>query len=162
MHISFYKCQYQLCFIFVFLNLETDLEDEFPFDLNDNNQSGKVPIPPFIPKEEEMSEEELERMLGERYKPGSGFVTYAEDDEHKNSVDSVYMPSHKDSTIWKVKCTVNVVLFECCVNYILGNDFSHTSVSCSYCLPRLDARGTQLYVLCKNLRTCTIWELRCR
>ncbi|KAK4385688.1 protein RNA-directed DNA methylation 3 [Sesamum angolense] len=55
-----------------------------------------------------MSEEELERMFEERYKPGAGFVTYAEDgDEHKKSVDrGIYVPSAKDSKIWKVKCMV--------------------------------------------------------
>lgn len=71
-----------------------------------------------------MSEDELERMLGERYKPGSGFVTYAEDDEHKNSIDRVvYEPSAKDPTIWKVKCTVDVVLFESCINLFLAMTF---------------------------------------
>ncbi|KAL0286332.1 UNVERIFIED_CONTAM: protein RNA-directed DNA methylation 3 [Sesamum angustifolium] len=47
-------------------------------------------------------------MFEERYKPGAGFVTYAEDgDEHKKSVDrGIYVPSAKDSKIWKVKCMV--------------------------------------------------------
>lgn len=58
-----------------------------------------------------MSEEELERMLEERYKPGAGFVTYTEDgDENKKSIDSnIYVPSAKDPQIWKVKCMVDVV-----------------------------------------------------
>ncbi|KAL0303323.1 UNVERIFIED_CONTAM: protein RNA-directed DNA methylation 3 [Sesamum radiatum] len=84
------------------------LEDEFGSEHGVNNEPGKVPDLPFFPKEEEMSEEELERMFEERYKPGAGFVTYAEDgDEHKKSVDrGIYVPSAKDSKIWKVKCMV--------------------------------------------------------
>ncbi|KAL0310460.1 UNVERIFIED_CONTAM: protein RNA-directed DNA methylation 3 [Sesamum calycinum] len=84
------------------------LDDEFGSEHGVSNEPGKVPDLPFIPKEEEMSEEELERMFEERYKPGAGFVTYAEDgDEHKKSVDrGIYVPSAKDSKIWKVKCMV--------------------------------------------------------
>ncbi|KAI3458924.1 hypothetical protein Pfo_015587 [Paulownia fortunei] len=84
------------------------LEDEFSSELKVNNEPGKVPPLPFLPKEEEMSEEELERMLEERYKPGAGFVTYMEDGyEHKKSIDrDIYVPSAKDPKIWKVKCMV--------------------------------------------------------
>uniref|UniRef100_F6HB58 NGN domain-containing protein n=1 Tax=Vitis vinifera TaxID=29760 RepID=F6HB58_VITVI len=47
-------------------------------------------------------------MLDERYKDGSKFVTYAEDDyETKRSVQrNSFIPSIKDPTIWKVKCMV--------------------------------------------------------
>ncbi|RVW97641.1 Protein RNA-directed DNA methylation 3 [Vitis vinifera] len=47
-------------------------------------------------------------MLEERYKDGSKFVTYAEDDyETKRSVQrNSLIPSIKDPTIWKVKCMV--------------------------------------------------------
>ncbi|KAL7148547.1 hypothetical protein ABFS83_06G186000 [Erythranthe nasuta] len=84
------------------------LEDEFRSDLKVNNEPGKFPHLPFIPKEEEMSEEELEKMLEERYKPGAGFVTYSEDGyEHKKSIDkNIFVPSDKDPQIWKVKCMV--------------------------------------------------------
>ncbi|KAL8551587.1 hypothetical protein ACS0TY_000611 [Phlomoides rotata] len=70
----------------------SDLEDEFPFDLNDNYKSEKVPVLPFIPKEEEMSVEELERMLGERYKPVSGFVTCAEDGYEQKETCMCHLP----------------------------------------------------------------------
>lgn len=56
-----------------------------------------------------MSEEEIERILEQRYKPGAGFVTYAEDGyENKRSIGgNTYAPSAKDPAIWKVKCTVD-------------------------------------------------------
>ncbi|PIN24453.1 RNA polymerase II transcription elongation factor DSIF/SUPT5H/SPT5 [Handroanthus impetiginosus] len=88
-------------------DIDDFLEDEFSNELQVNNEPGKVPQLPFVPKEEEMSEEELERMLEERYKPGAGFVTYADDYENKKSIDrDIYVPSAKDPTIWKVKCMV--------------------------------------------------------
>ncbi|KAL2548895.1 protein RNA-directed DNA methylation 3 [Forsythia ovata] len=83
-------------------------EDEFATEGEVKNEPGKAPQYPCFPKEEEMSEEELERMLEERYKTGSTLVTYAEDGyEHKRSIDrEIYVPSAKDPTIWKVKCMV--------------------------------------------------------
>ncbi|KAJ0704912.1 putative ribosomal protein L2, domain 2 [Helianthus annuus] len=68
----------------------------------------KTPNIPFYPKEEEMDEEEMDKLMEARYKPGAGFVKYAEDRpqaarmEERNTV----MQSLKDPTIWKVKCTV--------------------------------------------------------
>ncbi|KAJ9684691.1 hypothetical protein PVL29_016920 [Vitis rotundifolia] len=84
------------------------LEDEFNTGLIVKNEPGKAHNLPFFPKEEELSEEELEKMLEERYKDGSKFVTYAEDDyETKRSVQrNSLIPSIKDPTIWKVKCMV--------------------------------------------------------
>ncbi|RVW12274.1 Protein RNA-directed DNA methylation 3 [Vitis vinifera] len=84
------------------------LEDGFNTGLKVKNEPGKAHNLPFFPKEEELSEEELEKMLEERYKDGSKFVTYAEDDyETKRSVQrNSLIPSIKDPTIWKVKCMV--------------------------------------------------------
>lgn len=83
------------------------LEEEFGSNVEIKNEPVRTPQPPVI-KEEEMDGEELERMLRERYKPGSSFVTYAEDtDERKRqSQQETLVPSLKDPTIWKVKCTV--------------------------------------------------------
>lgn len=55
-----------------------------------------------------MTEEELDKMMEERYKPGSSFVTYAEDRfKAKRSTDGeAMMPSHREPIIWKVKCMV--------------------------------------------------------
>ncbi|KAK9282782.1 hypothetical protein L1049_011003 [Liquidambar formosana] len=89
---------------------DNDTSDDSDFDdgIKVKKEPGKAHNLPFLPKEEEMSEEELEKMLEERYKNGSGFVTYAEDDyETKGSVQrNILMPSAKDPTIWKVKCMV--------------------------------------------------------
>lgn len=55
-----------------------------------------------------MSEEELEKMMEERYRPGSGFVKYAEDaygSKRPMEVDAI-IPSSRDPTIWKIKCMV--------------------------------------------------------
>ena len=66
----------------------THLEaDEFNTGQKVKNEAGKAHNLPFFPKEEELSEEELEKMLEECYKDGSKFLTYAEDDyETKSSV----------------------------------------------------------------------------
>ncbi|XP_021751371.1 protein RNA-directed DNA methylation 3-like isoform X2 [Chenopodium quinoa] len=62
---------------------------------------------PFIPKEEELSGDELEKMIAERYRRGSGYVRYAEDDnESKRSVDKSELMPSGEPTIWKVKCKV--------------------------------------------------------
>lgn len=77
-----------------------------------NNEPGKASHLPHV-KEEAMSEEEYERYCEERYKPGAGFVRYAEDGhDDKESMDrDRYVPSAKDPTIWKVKCMVDVALY---------------------------------------------------
>ncbi|KAL3520770.1 hypothetical protein ACH5RR_018919 [Cinchona calisaya] len=87
------------------------LEDEFDMPAaatKFQNEPSRPAFTPLVPKEEEPTEEELERMLQERYKPGSTFVTYAEDNyESKRAVERPeYYPSVKDPIIWKVKCMV--------------------------------------------------------
>lgn len=95
--------------MFPFNTLIVDfMETEFGTGGNVNSEPGNSSSIPFIPKEEEMDEEEFEKMMEERYKTGSAFVSYAEDDyENKRSMDrSSNMPSDKDPIIWKVKCAV--------------------------------------------------------
>lgn len=84
------------------------LEDEFKTTDKGKNDFGKDHQFPLFPKEEEMSEEELEKMMEERYRPGAGFVTFAEDaygSKRPMDVDAV-IPSSRDPTIWKIKCMV--------------------------------------------------------
>ena len=110
--ISSYQCVIQID-NFGFSTLGADfLEDGFNTGLKVKNEPGKAHNLPFFPKEEELSEEELEKMLEERYKDGSKFVTYAEDDyETKRSVQrNSLIPSIKDPTIWKVKCMVQCLI----------------------------------------------------
>ena len=66
----------------------TDFEaDEFNTGQKVKNEAGKAHNLPFFPKEDELSEEELEKMVEECYKDGSKFFTYAEDDyDTKRSV----------------------------------------------------------------------------
>ncbi|KAK1382547.1 CCHC-type domain-containing protein [Heracleum sosnowskyi] len=71
---------------------------------------------PFIQNVDDMSLEVLERMVLERYKPGSSLITYAEDeaeDEAEELIDQnieipslEYTSASKVPIIWKVKCTV--------------------------------------------------------
>ncbi|KAF5959372.1 hypothetical protein HYC85_000581 [Camellia sinensis] len=84
------------------------LEDEFKTQLKVKSEPAKTHNFPVMPKEEELSEEELEKLLEERYKPGSSFVTYAEDlyDSKRMTEGNVVIPSSRDPTIWKVKCMV--------------------------------------------------------
>lgn len=68
----------------------------------------KTPNIPFFPKEEEMDEEEMDKIMEERYKPGSNYVKYAEDRTQSTRFEerNTSMPFAKDPTIWKVKCMV--------------------------------------------------------
>ncbi|KAJ0661255.1 putative ribosomal protein L2, domain 2 [Helianthus annuus] len=68
----------------------------------------KTPSIPFYPKEEEIDEEDMDKLMEARYKPGAGFVKYAEDRPQAARMDerNTVMQSLKDPTIWKVKCTV--------------------------------------------------------
>lgn len=86
---------------------DDDFLADFNVDPKVKSEPGRFDQVPFWPKEEELSGDELEKMLEERYRRGSGYVRYAEDDyESKRSVDkSEFMPS-VEPTIWKVKCKV--------------------------------------------------------
>ncbi|GAB4836401.1 hypothetical protein Ancab_001312 [Ancistrocladus abbreviatus] len=88
-----------------FLN---DLFNDCEAEIKEKNQPGKSHELPFMPKEEELSGDELERVLEERYRSGSGYVTYAEDAfETKRSAEGNFIPSSLlDPPIWKVKCKV--------------------------------------------------------
>lgn len=92
------------------MSLETDWE-EFEEEMKDKNEPSKAQSLPSFPKEEEVSEEELDRILEERYKSGSKFVTYADDNnyETKRSVDrNAFVPLSERPAIWKVKCMVDM------------------------------------------------------
>ncbi|CAH9055381.1 unnamed protein product, partial [Cuscuta epithymum] len=89
-------------------NVDDFIQEDLGVDEGVQNEHVKRPVFPLVPKEEEMDEEELEKMLRERYKPSSSFVRYAEDGyERKGFIDEdISVPSSTDPTIWKVKCTV--------------------------------------------------------
>lgn len=59
---------------------------------------------PVIIKDEEMSDDELEEAIKERYR-GSGFVSY---DEDVKKCDESLLVVHatKDPSAWRVKCMV--------------------------------------------------------
>lgn len=63
----------------------------------------------FLPKEEELNEEEFDRMMEEQYNRGPGFGAFAEENyENKNSTGkNPPLQSAKDTiSLWKVKCMV--------------------------------------------------------
>lgn len=84
------------------------MQEEVAAQLKVNNEQGKSYNLPFFPKEEEIDEVEFDKLMEKRYKDGSNFVRYVEDDyESKRLVDSNYhMAYHKDPIVWKVKCMV--------------------------------------------------------
>ncbi|KAK1360619.1 hypothetical protein POM88_045093 [Heracleum sosnowskyi] len=67
---------------------------------------------PFIQNVDDMSLEVLERMILERYKPGSSLISYAEDEAEELIDQNIDIPSleyasaSKVPIIWKVKCKV--------------------------------------------------------
>ncbi|KZV24250.1 hypothetical protein F511_01732 [Dorcoceras hygrometricum] len=80
-------------------------EQELELESDSKNDPGKASSFPFIPKEEEMGEEEFERLMEGRFKQGAGFVTHAEDSKRLFE-GNTYLPSAKNPTVWKVKCMV--------------------------------------------------------
>lgn len=143
--------------MFPFKSLNVDfMEAELGTGANDNTEPGKSSSVPFIPKEEEMDEEEFDKMMEERYKSGSAFVSYAEDDyENKRSIDrSSCMPSDKDPIVWKVKCAVCFRVWRVIVLVI---DRLRISLSLLFYAKRfgcrLDARGFYHSVLCISMLT---------
>ncbi|CAH2074187.1 unnamed protein product [Thlaspi arvense] len=76
-------------------------------DLGGQDDKGTNGNPSFVfPKEEEINEEEYDRIMEERYKPGSGFVRYAEDDVKSSIEMDALVPTAWDPPIWKVKCAI--------------------------------------------------------
>lgn len=151
--------------------LKTDfLEDEIDTQVKVKSEPGKTGHLPFLPKEEEMTEEEIDKMLEERYKPGSNFVSYAEDRfDTKRSVDrSTMTPSYKDPIIWKVKCMVYCLYY---VSYVFNTTsrlyFSLIFLILYFFLGhlldyRLGVRGILLSALCKSMLIFSLWVLSCR
>ncbi|KAE9618766.1 putative translation protein SH3 [Lupinus albus] len=62
---------------------------------------------PFIPKEEEIDEEEFDRMMEARYGEASTFIRFAGDNLDDSGIDpNSFGVKEFVPTIWKVKCTV--------------------------------------------------------
>ncbi|CAD5330785.1 unnamed protein product [Arabidopsis thaliana] len=87
-----------------FLN---DMEDEPEVEESSKAGKGEKGKSSFVfPKEEDLNEEEFDRIMEERYKPGSGFLRYA-DDDIKDAIEmDALAPTSKDPPIWKVKCAI--------------------------------------------------------
>ncbi|XP_058181374.1 protein RNA-directed DNA methylation 3-like [Rhododendron vialii] len=96
-------------------------EDEFTALVKFEDKPGKAHYFPFGYDEGELSGEELEKLVEERYKPSSSFLTYAEGEYEPRRLDAglavvtyepgglvadAIAPSSEDPTIWKVKCAV--------------------------------------------------------
>ena len=83
-------------------------KDELKTQDTVKNEFGKAHEFPFLLNVEELSDEEFEKMVEVRYRPGSSFLTYAEDKHESGGLmeGNAVVPSSEDPTIWKVKCTV--------------------------------------------------------
>ncbi|XP_010452326.1 PREDICTED: protein RNA-directed DNA methylation 3-like [Camelina sativa] len=87
-----------------FLN---DMEDEPEVEESGKAGKGEKGNSSFVfPKEEDINEEEFDRIMEERYKPGSGFLRYADDDVKDSIEMDALAPTSKDPPIWKVKCAI--------------------------------------------------------
>lgn len=85
------------------------MEEEFEPVLPFKNDDAKAQDIPFFPKEEEINEEEFDRMMEEHYNRGPGFGAFAEENyENKNSTGrNPPQQSARDTiSLWKVKCMV--------------------------------------------------------
>uniref|UniRef100_A0A1J3I9E5 Putative transcription elongation factor SPT5-like protein 1 n=1 Tax=Noccaea caerulescens TaxID=107243 RepID=A0A1J3I9E5_NOCCA len=87
-----------------FLN---DIDDEPEVEASGKDDKGVKGNSSFVdPKEEEINEEEYDRMMEERYKPGTGFIRYADDDVKSSIEMDALVPTAQDPPIWKVKCAI--------------------------------------------------------
>uniref|UniRef100_A0A1J3CTC2 Putative transcription elongation factor SPT5-like protein 1 n=1 Tax=Noccaea caerulescens TaxID=107243 RepID=A0A1J3CTC2_NOCCA len=92
------------CDIDDFLN---DIDDEPEVEASGKDDKGVKGNSSFVdPKEEEINEEEYDRMMEERYKPGTGFIRYADDDVKSSIEMDALVPTAQDPPIWKVKCAI--------------------------------------------------------
>lgn len=81
---------------------EPEVEEGISTDSKGENHKSSF----VFPKEEEINEEEFDRIMEERCKPGSGFFRY-DDNDVKDSIEmDTLNPTSMDPPIWKVKCTV--------------------------------------------------------
>ncbi|KAH0861608.1 hypothetical protein HID58_089869 [Brassica napus] len=90
-------------------DLFNDMEDEPEVETSgkdDKGGKGKGSSSFVFPKEEEMNEDDYDRMMEERYKPGSGFVRYAADDVKSSIEMDALVPTAHDPPIWKIKCAI--------------------------------------------------------
>lgn len=96
----------------------TDFPDECKAENEDLKGTTRPPHLPFFVKEEELSGDELEELIKDRYGRSSKYVVHAEDS--KESGDEVSAADlTKDPTVWKIKCMVCCSLFE--LSYFVQN-----------------------------------------
>ncbi|XP_020091605.1 protein RNA-directed DNA methylation 3 isoform X3 [Ananas comosus] len=86
-----------------------DAEEDFPDECKAENEdlkgTARPPHLPFFVKEEELSGDELEELIKDRYGRSSKYVVHAEDS--KESGDEVSAADlMKDPTVWKIKCMI--------------------------------------------------------
>ncbi|XP_072956327.1 uncharacterized protein [Typha angustifolia] len=98
--------------------VEADFDDPEPDDqevdndflddskaIDDHKGTGKPNQLPFVLKEEELSADELEELIKDRYRQGSKHIVYDEDfKEHDVGISAT--DSTTDPSIWRVKCMV--------------------------------------------------------
>ncbi|KAE9611796.1 putative translation protein SH3 [Lupinus albus] len=84
-----------------------DEEFETLSTMNKEPAKGQSSSFPFVPKEEEIDEEEFDRMMEARYGEASTFIRFAGDDLDDKGIDpNSFGVKEFVPTIWKVKCMV--------------------------------------------------------
>ncbi|XP_058110427.1 protein RNA-directed DNA methylation 3-like isoform X2 [Magnolia sinica] len=87
---------------------DQDFVDDTKSEMKGKNESGRAHHLPFLLKEEELSDEELENLLKKRYSRDSEYVSYADENKETKECDDKESSMHsmKDPTVWRVKCMV--------------------------------------------------------
>ncbi|KAF3790490.1 RNA-directed DNA methylation 3 protein [Nymphaea thermarum] len=83
---------------------DSDFLSNDGMDLEDNEKQQKSNQIPFLLKEEEANDSELEKFIRERYKRGSKYVSHVEDTKGSDEENST-MQFNGGPIMWKVKCT---------------------------------------------------------
>lgn len=113
-----FSCFYDLDWLrFVFVNnnlllivVSDYMDEEYHVELKVKNEPPKFQNLQLVPKEEEMDEEEFDKMMEERFKNNPTF-RHVEDADGTAMERNSILASTKDPTVWKVKCMVGYFVF---------------------------------------------------
>lgn len=110
--------------LFFFFQLIVDFADDGKYENKKITGDGQSHHLPFFVKEE-LSGDELEELINDRYAHGSEHVTY-NDDSAECDVKASEADGMKDVIIWKVKCMVPLENLEDLPNVV---SYWHSSAS---------------------------------
>ncbi|KAJ0963140.1 hypothetical protein J5N97_028262 [Dioscorea zingiberensis] len=85
-------------------DLDRDFIEDEAIEPGDLKGAGKAHQLPFLVKEEELSADELEELIKDRYDHDSKYVVHEEDAKALDEVSQMH--DMKDPTVWRIKCMV--------------------------------------------------------